>query len=55
MRWFDGRELAVASISSPADPFAPLCTGGTIQYRLDTRSSIRFMRDVIRDVDGRSP
>lgn len=42
-----GRDLVVALISSPADPMAPFCTGGTIQYRLDTVSSLKFMRDVV--------
>ena len=50
MQWFNGREMAVALISSPADPFV-LCTGSSLQYRLDTPSSLRFMREVIRDVE----
>ena len=44
-------DLVVALISSPADPLAPFCTGGSIQYRLDTESSIRFMWDVIFDAE----
>jgi hypothetical protein len=50
MPWFDGQDLAVALISSPADPFV-LCTGSSLQYRLDTPSSLRFMREVIRSVE----
>ena len=44
-----GHELVVAILSGPANPFPfpPDCTGGSIQYRLDTESSIRFMWDVI--------
>ena len=48
-RW--SHDLVVALSSSPADPFAPSCTGGSIQYRLDTESSIRFMWEVIFDVE----
>jgi hypothetical protein len=47
-----GREWVVALMSSPAAPFSPTnppCTGGSIHYRLDTKSSIRFMWDVILD------
>jgi hypothetical protein len=53
MRWFGGSDMAVALISSPADPFAPFCTGSTLQYRLDTPSSLRFIREVIRNVEQR--
>jgi hypothetical protein len=48
----NGRELVVALQSSPLAPFSPTnlpCTGGSLQYRLDTKSSIRFMWDVILD------
>lgn len=41
------RDLVVALISSPVDPMTPPCTGPSIQYRLDTESSIRFMWKVI--------
>jgi hypothetical protein len=44
-----GRELVVALISSPGHFTNPLCTGETIQYRLDTKSSVLFMWNVIVD------
>jgi hypothetical protein len=42
----------VAITSSPAHPFAFPCTGGAIQYRTDTESHLRFIREVIRGVSG---
>ena len=52
---FKRLELAVAILSSPADnpftpPLVPPCTGENIQYRLDTKSALRFIRSVLNRV-----
>lgn len=44
--------MLVAISSSPAHPFAFPCTGGAIQYRTDTESHLRFIREVIRGANG---
>jgi hypothetical protein len=43
----------VAISSSPADPFGFPCTTGSLQYRVDTDSHRRFIRDVIRSANHR--
>jgi hypothetical protein len=45
--------VLVAIVSSPADPFGVPCTGGSLQYRVDTEGHRRFIDDVIRSVDSR--
>jgi heat shock protein HslJ len=49
----DGAVVIVAISSSPVEPFAAVaCTGGGLQYRVDTDSHRRFIGDVIRTAGG---
>jgi hypothetical protein len=43
--------IIVAISSSPADPFGPPCASGALQYRVDTRSHIDFIKGVIESVE----
>ena len=44
----NGRDKTIVAInSSPADPFGFPCTVGALQYRVDTESHVRFIKEVI--------
>jgi hypothetical protein len=45
-----GSEVAIAVLSSPSDPFV-FCVGPSLQYRLDTQSSLRFIWETIIAVE----
>jgi len=50
----NGKDRKIVAISSsPADPFGFPCTTGALQYRVDTDSHRRFIREVIRSVERR--
>jgi hypothetical protein len=45
----NGRDKTIVAInSSPAEPFGDPCTVGALQYRVDTDSHVRFIKEVIR-------
>lgn len=51
LRKQNGRDRSIVAISSsPADPFGVPCSGGAIQYRVDTPSHIAFINGVIHAV-----